>query len=278
MDYEEKKFPWKLAISGVALFIALVIGLVNFPVVVIGTGDRGVVFSNTTGIQEKILGEGLHVRIPFVESVKTMSVQVQKTEITANAGSKDLQTVDSVIAVNWRLNPNRVNRIYQEIGDQNDVVERVLTPAVNEVVKAATAKFTAEQALTQRPALKDAIDKALSKRLKPYNIILNDVSIVDLKFDAGFNAAIERKAQAEQDALAEKNTLEKIKYQAQQKVETAKADAEAIKIKTEALAANPALTQYELVQAYKISAEKGQPIVPHTMLGANSNTLLNIGN
>lgn len=250
----------KFAIAGVALFIGLLILIAIFPIVVIGAGNRGVVFSNTSGVQQKILGEGVHFRVPFVESVQHISVRVQKDEVTASAASKDLQTVTAKIVVNWHLDANRVNKIYQNIGDEKAVVDRILIPNTNEVVKAATAKYNAEQLLTQRPALKQEIDKGLSERLKSYDVILDDVSIVDLDFSAQFNQAIEAKATAEQEALAQKNKLESIKYQAQQKIETAKAEAESIQIKGDALKNNPELVQLNAV-------DKWNGVLPTYMLG-----------
>ena len=264
-DYENEEAKQtakmvKLIGGGIGIFIILLIVLWTFPIVVIGAGHRGVVFSNASGVKQQVLSEGVHFRMPFVESVHQVSVQVQKDEIKASAASKDLQTVSATVVVNWHMDAARVNKIYQEIGDEKAVVDRILIPNVNEVVKAASAKYTAEQLLTQRAALKLAIDEGLSRRLKDYNVILDDVSIVDLDFSAQFNQAIEAKATAEQEALAQKNKLESVKYQAQQKIETAQADAESIRIRGEALQNNPALVDLNAV-------EKWNGVLPVYMLG-----------
>lgn len=121
-----------------AVILAIVI-IVLFPVVVIRAGDRGVVFNNFSGVENRILGEGIHIRIPLVEAVTHVSVRVQKTEVHAETASKDLQTVNTDIVVNWHMDASRVNKIYQEIGNQDAVEDRILTPAVQEVVKAAAA-------------------------------------------------------------------------------------------------------------------------------------------
>lgn len=240
----------KLVIGGVLLFVALIIILMMNPIIVIGAGHRGVVFNNTSGIQDKILGEGLHYRVPFIENVKTLSVQVQKDEVQAQAASKDLQTVTTKIVVNWHLDSSRVNKIYQEIGDEKAVVDRILIPNTNEVVKAATAKFTAEELLTKRDSLKLAIDEGLSNRLKTYNVVLDDVSIVDIDFSAEFNAAIEAKAAAVQNAQKAENDLRRIEIEAKQTVESAKAQAESIRIQSEALAQNQNLVEWEAVKKW----------------------------
>lgn len=250
----------KLVVGGVVLFIILIIVVANFPFVVVNAGHRGVIFSNATGISNRILGEGFHMRQPFIEDVKQVSIQVQKDEVVAQAASKDLQTVTTKIVVNWHMDAKRVNKIYQNIGSEKEVVDNVLIPNTSEVVKAATAQYTAEELLTKRPDLKTKIDVGLSERLRGYDIVLDDVSIVDIDFSVGFNQAIERKAQAEQDALAEKNKLEAIKYQAEQTITAAKAEAESIKIRTEALNQNQNLIELE-------KAKRWNGVLPTHILG-----------
>lgn len=251
---------FRLVIAGVALFIIFIIFLLVNPFVRIGAGERGVIFSNASGVQDRILDEGWQFRKPFVESVKTYSVRVQKTDMDAPAASKDLQSVKAKVVVNWHFDSKNVNKVYQSIGSEQDVIERIIIPNTNEVIKAGTAGFTADQLLTRRTELKDKIDTDLSLRLKSYFVIVDDVSIVDLDFSEQFNQAIESKVTAEQTAQAEKNKLETVKYQAQQKIETAKADAESIRIQAEALAQNDNLVNLKAV-------EKWDGKLPTQMLG-----------
>jgi len=267
VEQEEKK-QIKLFISGIALFFIILLVIFFFPIVVIGAGERGVVFNNVSGIEDRILTEGVHFRIPFVESVKSLSIKVQKTDIKAAAASKDLQTVTAQIVVNWHLNPLKVNKIYQNIGDEKQVIERILIPNVNEVVKAATAQKTAEELLTKRPQLKFDIDVKLTERLQEYNVVLDDVSIVDLDFSPLFNQAIEAKATAEQQALKASNDLRRIEIEAQQKIATARAEAESIRIRSAALAENQRLVEWEAIQ-------KWNGILPNYMLG-NSVPFINL--
>lgn len=249
MDEEQSKMLKIAAYIGLGV-LGLVMVIILNPIVIVGAGERGVVFNNTSGIEDRVLGEGLHMRIPFIQSVKKLSVKVQKNDVTAPAASKDLQTVSTQVAVNWHLDSSQVHRAYQEIGDEQAIIDRIITPNVQEVVKAATAQKTAEETLTKRAELKIVVDQGLTERLAAYHIIVDDVSIVDVDFSDEFNKAIERKAQAEQDALAERNKLESIKYQAEQKLITAKADAESIRIRSEALSANQRLVEWEAVQKW----------------------------
>jgi prohibitin 1 len=197
---------------GAVVVIFLLIAI--FPFVVVGAGMRGVVFNSFSGVENRILGEGLHVRIPLIESVVSIPVRVQKTEVKAEAASKDLQTVNTDIVVNWHMDAGQVNKIYQQVGDEEAVTDRILTPAVNEVVKAATAQKTASEVLAKRPELKADIDKALSNRLSKYEILLDDVSITNVQFTPEFNKAIEDKQIAQQQAEQAKFLVEKAQNEA----------------------------------------------------------------
>jgi len=269
--FDELSGGAKAIIGIVALVIVLILLSIFLPFTIVGAGERGVILKFGK-VQGNILGEGMHFRTPLVDDIEKVSVRVQKTNVESQAASRDLQTVKAVVAVNWHLDASKVNVIYQNIGNQDQVVDRILDPNVKEVVKAATAQRTAEELLTKRALLKDDIDKGLSVRLASYHVIVDDVSVVDLDFSAEFNAAIEAKASAEQQALKAQNDLKRIQIEAEQKVATAKAEAEAIKIQTEALSQNQNLVKLRMAEAFKTSAEKGQKIIPDkvTILGNES--------
>ena len=243
----------KFAIGGIATFIGLVLIVIMLPFGVIGAGQRGVVFNNASGVEDRVLGEGIYFRTPFVQNIHTLSVQVQKNDVKAEAASKDLQTVSTDIVVNWHLDAGKVNKIYQSIGDEKAVVDRILTPAVNEVVKAAVAQKTAEEVLTKRPELKSDIDDRLRARLATYNIILDDVSVTNVDFSKEFNAAIESKQVAEQQAKQAFFLAQKAENEAKAAIETAKGVAEAQKLVQQTL--TPELLQ-------KLAIEKWQGVVP----------------
>jgi len=215
--------------------IAIVVLISVFPVVIVGAGERGVIFNNFSGVENRILNEGLHIKIPFVQSVTKVSVRTQKTDIKAEAASKDLQTVNTDIVVNWRLDAGQVNTVYQQIGDQSVVADRIIIPAVNEVVKAATAQKTASEVLGRRAELKTDVDTLLSGRLKKFNIILEDVSIVNVSFSPEFNRAIEQKQVAQQEAERALFRTQEASAEAQSTINRARGEAEANRLKQQSL-------------------------------------------
>lgn len=258
---DDNKFPWRIVGIIIGIIIVILVLISAIPIALVGAGERGVIFNTFTGVQDRVLGEGVHLRIPFVESVHKMSIKVQKNDIKAGAASSDLQEVNADIVVNWHLEAGKVNKIYQNIGDNQAVIDNILTPAVSEVVKSATAKYKAEDTINKRPLLKQDIDIVLKERLLTYNIIVDDVSIVDINFSDDFNKAIESKNVAVQNAQKAVNDLTRIKTEAEQTVAKATADAQALKIKNDALAQNPALIEYE-------KAQKWNGVLPQYMLGS----------
>lgn len=229
----------------VAGFFALILIVSSFSI--IGPGQRGVLVQ-LGAPQEHILTEGFNFKTPFIQTVVTLDVKTQKEQVEVSAASKDLQTVTAVVALNYHLEADKVNKLYQNIGI--DYKERIIDPAVQEAIKATTANFTAEELITKRPLVKEEAKKSLTDRLANEFIRVDELSIVDFDFSESFNDAIEAKVTAEQNALAAKNKLEQVKFEAQQKIETAKADAESIRIQAQALAQNQELVKLKAVEKW----------------------------
>ena len=199
---------------------------------IVEPGERGIVIrlGSVTG---EVLDEGFHWKKPFVDEIVRMDVQIQKEEESSSAASSDLQSVTAKIAVNYSLDPSKVTKIYQEF--RKDYVSRVIDPSIQESVKSATSKFTAEQLITKREDVRNAIDESIKNKLGVYGINVTQVNIVDFDFSPAFNNAIEAKVTAEQEALREKNNLEKVKFEQQQEIEKFKAQAEKSRLEVEAL-------------------------------------------
>lgn len=193
--------------------------------VIVNAGERGVLMQFGK-VQEQVLGEGLHVIFPTVYSVKTLSVRVQKQESSAEASSKDLQDVFTDVALNWHIIPEEANAIFQQIGDEREVVARIIDPAVEEVLKAVMAKYTAEEIITKRGEVKAAVDEFLTLRLLTYHIAVDDISLVHVHFSERFSDAVEAKQIAEQEAKRGEFLALKAVKEAEAKVNLAKGEAE----------------------------------------------------
>lgn len=230
--------------AGVVLVIFLV-NIFSF-FVVINPGERGVLLQ--LGTVKALYEPGLHFQFPLVNNVVVMDVRTQKTEDAVDAASKDLQSINGTVALNFHVDPLHVDKIYQEVGLEYS--SRIISPAIQESVKASTAKYTAEELITKRQEVKEEIRKALEARLSVYYLVVDDLSIVNFSFSDEFNKSIEAKQTAEQNALKAGNDLKRIQIEAQQSIESAKAQAESIRIQGEALQQTPGLVQLKMVEKW----------------------------
>jgi regulator of protease activity HflC (stomatin/prohibitin superfamily) len=229
---------------GIVCAVTLLIAVNAFSVV--GAGERGIIFSQISGIKDMTLGEGIHFKTPFIDDLITMDIRVQKVETRAPAASKDLQNISSTIAVNFHIDPDRAHKVYQQIG--TNFKDRVIDPAVLESVKAITAGFTAEELIARRGEVKELTQASLTKRLAKFNIFVDELSIVDFSFSDEFNKAIEAKQTAEQRALEAKRDLDRIIIEAEQRITQARAEAEAQRLQRETI--TPILLQLRAIEKW----------------------------
>lgn len=213
-----------LIILGVMFFVVL--PMVN-PLVVIEAGHRGVL-TNFGKVSQDVWGEGLHFRIPVMQQVHPINVQIQKGEGDGDSASKDLQSVHTKVAINFHLVAERVAETFQSVGNLGTVGDRIIVPAVQEAVKATTAKYTAEELISKRSEVRDLISATLKERMNRHGIAIDEVSIVNFAFSPSFNQAIEAKTTAEQLKLKAERDLQRIEVEAKQKVASAKAEAESL--------------------------------------------------
>jgi regulator of protease activity HflC (stomatin/prohibitin superfamily) len=250
------QIPIKTIVAGVLLL--LVIGLLVQSFENVGAGERGVVFSALAGgVQDRVLDEGLRFKIPVVEDIIQVDVRIQKSETDAQAASKDLQIVRSRIALNYHVDPNKVNTVYRNVG--TEFKPRIIDPQVQEAVKAVSAQYTAEELITKRPQVRDDIKAMLSQRLLEFNIMLDEFNIIDFAFSDEFNRAIEAKQTAEQNALKAKRDLDRIRIEAEQMVTRAKAEADSQRLQSVTI--TPILLQLRAI-------EKWNGVLPQVTGGA----------
>lgn len=255
---ETAKVPSRLKLLVLIPVGIIVLSILLSSVVIVPAGHRGVLMKWGAVVQMP-LDEGLHFITPIYEKVESMDVRTQKYQYDADSASKDLQSVISTIAVNYHIDPSQVSVIYQTIGKEYQ--DRVIAPAIEESVKASTARYTSEELITKREDAKSDIKEEVEGRLQQYHMIVETVSIVNFKFSPQFDAAIESKVTAEQNALTAQRKLEQIKFEADQKraeaqgeadakLAVATAEAKSIEIQGEALRKNPEVIQLKAIQQW----------------------------
>lgn len=242
-------------------YLAVAVFMLNWlsPFTVIPAGHRGVV--TTFGkVKEEVLGEGLHVIIPIVNTVHKIDVRIQKGEGEGEAASKDLQTIHTTVALNYHLRPDQVAITFRDIGGLEEVGERIIIPSTQEAVKAITARYTAEELVVKREEVRNKIKDFLSERLGRHGIVMDEFSVTNFDFSKSFNQAIEAKTTAEQLKLKADRDLLRIKVEAEQKIAQARAEAEALRLQKQEI--TPELIKLREIEAQRMAIEKWDGRLP----------------
>jgi regulator of protease activity HflC (stomatin/prohibitin superfamily) len=248
----------KLKILAAIITFVIIIVILSESVVIVQAGHRGVVLY-VGAVEHRVLGEGLHLIIPFAEQVIQLEVRTLKFQADASAASNDLQEVATVIALNYHIDPNDANNVYQQLGA--DYADRIIAPTIQESVKASVAKFNAEELITKRETAKAVIAQAIRNTLSARNILVETVFITDFKFSEAFANQVESKVVAFQKYLTEQNNLRAVQVvanqtvvqaQAQARSNVAKAEGEsqAIKVITDQLRQDPQYLQWQSINRW----------------------------
>jgi len=258
----------KLGIFGVVIF-AVIMAFFG-PVYTVDEGERAVLLTFGKAGDESI-NPGLHFKWPFIQSAVKFDIRTQKYEADASAASKDLQMVKSNIAVIYHLKAEMVPEIYGTLG--RSYGDKVIQPQLQEVLKAVTAKYSADQLITNRSQVAISVQDLLKARLLPYGIIVESTAITNFDFSDSFNNAIEAKVTAQQQKQKAEMDLQRIQIETEQAVTKAKGEAEALKVQREAVTSE--LLELRKVEVQRLAVEKWDGKLP-TYTGANGVPMIGI--
>ena len=226
----------------------------------IPTGHTGVI--TTFGkVENYTLDSGIHLIAPW-QSVVKMDNRVQKETVSLSAFSKDIQEVNMVYSVNYQISKKDAMTIYSTIG--KEYYNTVIAPSVMEAVKTVTAKYTAEELITDRNALALGVEKELGAALTKYNIELVSTAIEDIDFTDAFTDAVEAKQVAQQNKLRAETEAETklIEANAQAEARRIEADAEAYVNETTSASLTPEILT-------KMYYEKWDGVLPEIVSDGN---------
>ena len=203
----------RIVIPVIIAFILLVV-VISASVKIVDAGHRGVLLNFGAVDTSSSLSEGIHFVVPFRDNVLQVEVRTQRITEDAASASNDLQDVSTQVALNYHVDPTTAQILYQQIGF--DYASRVIAPAIQESVKQISARFNAENLITNRETVKSEIEANIKARLAPYNVVVEALSITEFQFTEQFRRAVEAKVEAEQRALQATNDLRRIEIEAQQ--------------------------------------------------------------
>jgi prohibitin 2 len=253
--------------------ISLVLALVGIGLMGSGCGMEqietgGVGLQTRFGeLQGDPLPPGLHFYNPLTSSIVEQDVSDQKLEIVEECYTKDTQTVNISFAATFYPDATQMNAIYTKYKD--DWQTKAVEPTIKAALKDAVGKFIADELVQNRDTVQKAAFAELKTDLGAKHIVLTDLNFTNLDFDKAYKKAVEAKVVAIQRAAEAKNQTVQVEEQAKQTVLAAKADAESMRIKTQALAQNHGLVEYEMVQKWD-----GQ--LPQIIMGGGTTPFMNV--
>jgi len=252
---------WKYTVGIVAVLLVLLIGINSFATVQYGHVGLYKTFGK---LNDNVLDPGIHLKIPFFQSVIQVNTQVTKAETDSTASSKDLQPVSTHVAVNYSVNKASVFSLMNNVGGNYDTI--IINPAVQEIVKEVTARYPAEDLIAKRDVVAGEISDLLTQRLAKYDLQVKEINIVNFKFSDAFNQSIEAKQVAQQQALKAENDLKRVQIEAKQKIAQAEAEAESLKLKKQEV--TPELVQLKQIEVQEKALEKWDGRLPAVTGGA----------
>lgn len=260
--YDQTLTTWSFrALSGAPFFAgAFAVLALALSVATVDAGTRGVVLRFGNPVRE--LSPGVHLVIPFAETVTPVIVQTQIVKPSEEAASHDLQVVKFQVTFAYHVDPRYATYVLVNLND--DAENRIIKPAILEAIKAVTAQYDVQQLIEQRATVRNSIETLVTARIAPYHIVAETTSITDFSFSKDFESAIEAKVTAQQLAEKAKNDLTRIQIQAQQQIAQAQGEAEALKLQKEQI--TPELLQ---LRAIEMMRAKWNGELPNVMIGGN---------
>jgi regulator of protease activity HflC (stomatin/prohibitin superfamily) len=230
-------------------------------------GHRGVVLW-WGSVEKRVMGEGLNFKIPMAERVIKVDVRVQPHPFKEiDAASKEYQMVKLTGMMNFHINPSFVNDLYQKVG--LDFANKVIDPAFNDFVKEVVPIYQITEILPKREEVRKRAMTKLGENLARYHIIVDDIYFANIRFSPEYEKAVEAKQVAQQQVETQRQVLFQREIEAQQKVATAKGEAESILVVAQGQAkANEALSRSisPILVQYK-TIEKWNGILPQVSGG-----------
>lgn len=182
-------------------------------------------------VQEDVIQEGLNTKMPFIEKIVKIDCKTKKTEVTSEGSTKDMQTVNITIAVNYNVNKDTANKLYREVGLEYEDI--IINPAIQESIKSPMAQYTAEELITKRAEVSNKIQEAIAAKITDKGFNITEFNIINIDFSEEFDKAIEAKAVKQQEVVAAQAELEKQKIQNEKEIAAAQKDAEVMRLKNE---------------------------------------------
>ena len=173
-------------------------GVLSFCTYVVDGGEKALVFDKIRGLRQKVYGEGLHFKIPFIQDPILFDVRLTPNVLETKTPTKDLQNIEISVRILFKPNDQHLYYIYKDQG--KNFSDRVIPSITHEIIKSVVARYNADQLLTQREKVSLEIKQGLINKANEFNLIFEDVAIIHIEFSKEYREAIESKQVSQQMA------------------------------------------------------------------------------
>ena len=257
---KQKRSRGKLAVIPTALAVIFAIAFCIIPasIHIVETGEIAVV--KHMGEAKKVRTPGTYFDFCLTETYDFYNTKVQNLDINTQAYSKDAQTMDIAMTVQYRIKKESALKIAEEYGSVEVMADRIEAVAI-EKTKAQLSAYSAMEIIETRANVSPMVESAIKDAVdENYYVDIVAVVLTNIDFSDAFEQTVEDKMIAEQEKLKaeyEKETaivnaekeLEVAKLEAEAKLALAKADAEAQIAIAEAEAKATKLKSIEVARA-----------------------------
>ncbi len=268
------KTNWKRDLKILLLLVVLRIGwkTVSNAYITVPTGTKAVVM--VFGKVSHIAPDGLNFIWPWISTVQIIPTRIIKVDLKADAVSLDQQKVIVEASVQWMFKPESILEMFTTVGNENSIRDTLMMPALNETLKAVTAKHAVGQILDKREEIKKDIDEKFRTKMSAYKVVVIDVFLTNLRFDPEYEKAIEDKQVAEVNVKTAENKANAARKQAQGEADASliRAEAESKSKRLLSTTVSKAVLQLEWIKAW----EKGGSKVPQFVSGSGSQFMLDL--
>lgn len=173
-------------------------GIMTFCTFVVDGGEKALIFNKIGGLKQKVYGEGLHFKIPFLQDPIHFDVRLTPNVLETKTPTKDLQNIEISVRILFKPNDQSLYYIYKDQG--KNFSDRVIPSITHEIIKSVVARYNADQLLTQREKVSLEIKQGLINKANEFNLIFEDVAIIHIEFSREYREAIESKQVSQQMA------------------------------------------------------------------------------
>lgn len=249
----------KLILPTVIAVVVVLIILDGF--VSVKAGHVGVIFDQGRGVLEEELDEGLHLKIPFWQQATVMDARTQEYTMTIAEGEGEKHTDDSIesrskdgqviwvdATILYHIDKNEADNIKRTLGTESEYRTKIIRPRCREIIRAVIARYNALDLVSEkRSEIVSDMNEGLKEAYAKHDIELEEVVLRNITYSVDFANAIEEKEVARQRIKTAQYQKEQATELKEKKIIEAEADAQAIRLKGDALRSNPEVIQLEFV-------------------------------